>query len=227
MYVTMSRRYVYDTGWRRFIGCLKLQVSFWKRATHFGCHLQKVTYKDKASYDSTNDTGWRRFMGRLKLQVSFRKKAASYRARLRKMTYTDKASYDSAPPCIIRRVMSCRSLSAKEPLIIGLFCGKWPVKMRHPMTPRHPVSFVESWDASSLYVFFPQKSSQMSGSFAERAAQLKASRITQICVKCGIIWVHIWYHLSIKYVKKMCVMRTPPHLYTSFSTKRSLPQKSH
>ena len=32
---------------------------------------------------------------------------------------------------------SCRSCSAKEPLIIGLFCGKWPEKIRHPMTLRH------------------------------------------------------------------------------------------
>jgi len=36
--------------------------------------------------------------------------------------------------------LSCRSLSAKEPLIIGLFCGKWPIKVRHPMGLRHPVS---------------------------------------------------------------------------------------
>ena len=37
--------------------------------------------------------------------------------------------------CLIR----CRSLFAKEPLIIGLFCGKWPVKIRHPMGLCHPV----------------------------------------------------------------------------------------
>jgi len=35
--------------------------------------------------------------------------------------------------------LSCRSFFAKEPLIIGLFCGKWPVKIRHPMGLRHPV----------------------------------------------------------------------------------------
>jgi len=29
--------------------------------------------------------------------------------------------------------ISCRSFSAKEPLSIELFCGKWPVKIRHPM----------------------------------------------------------------------------------------------
>jgi len=29
--------------------------------------------------------------------------------------------------------VTCRSLSAKEPIIIGLFCGKWPIKIRYPM----------------------------------------------------------------------------------------------
>jgi len=42
-----------DTGWRRPIGCLKLQVIFRKRATNYRALLQKMTYKDKASYDST------------------------------------------------------------------------------------------------------------------------------------------------------------------------------
>jgi len=32
-----------------------------------------------------------------------------------------------------------RSFSANDPLIIGLFCRKWPVKIRHPMDLRHPV----------------------------------------------------------------------------------------
>jgi len=48
------------TGWRRPIGCLKLQVTFCKRATIHRALLQKMTYKDKASYDSpppcNNDT---------------------------------------------------------------------------------------------------------------------------------------------------------------------------
>ena len=34
---------------------------------------------------------------------------------------------------------SCRSFFAKEPRIIGLFCGKCPIKTRHPMTLHHPV----------------------------------------------------------------------------------------
>jgi len=36
--------------------------------------------------------------------------------------------------------LSCRSYSAKELLIMGLFCGKWPIKIRHPLTRRHTVS---------------------------------------------------------------------------------------
>ena len=38
------------------------------------------------------------------------------------------------------KALNCRSLFAKEPLIIGLFCGKWPLKMRHPTHLRHPVA---------------------------------------------------------------------------------------
>jgi len=35
--------------------------------------------------------------------------------------------------------VSCGSLSAKEPLSIGFFCGKGPTMIRHPMRLRHPV----------------------------------------------------------------------------------------
>jgi len=36
--------------------------------------------------------------------------------------------------------LSCGSLSSYQPLIIGLFCGKWPTKIGHPMSLCHPVS---------------------------------------------------------------------------------------
>jgi len=42
-----------STGWRRLRGCLKLQVIFRKRATNYRALLRKMTYEDKASYDST------------------------------------------------------------------------------------------------------------------------------------------------------------------------------
>jgi len=41
------------TGWRILIGCLKLQVIFCKRATKYRALLRKMTYEDKAAYDST------------------------------------------------------------------------------------------------------------------------------------------------------------------------------
>ena len=35
--------------------------------------------------------------------------------------------------------LSCRSFFAKEPQFTRPLCGKWPVKIRHPMGLRHPV----------------------------------------------------------------------------------------
>ena len=42
------------TGWRRLIGCLKAQVIFRTRAINHRAFLRKMTYEDKASYDSTS-----------------------------------------------------------------------------------------------------------------------------------------------------------------------------
>jgi len=47
---------------------------------------------------------------------------------------------------------SCRSLFAKEPLIIGLFCGNWPIKYGHPVGFRHTVSRLLKW----LWIFCHQ-----------------------------------------------------------------------
>jgi len=38
--------------WQKFVGCLKMQVSFRKRATNYRFLLQETTYKDTASYGS-------------------------------------------------------------------------------------------------------------------------------------------------------------------------------
>ena len=40
-------------GFRRPIGCLKLQVTFRKRATKYRALVRKMTYKDRASYGSS------------------------------------------------------------------------------------------------------------------------------------------------------------------------------
>ena len=42
-----------STGWRRLIGSPKLQIIFHKRATKYTSLLQKMTYKDKGSYESS------------------------------------------------------------------------------------------------------------------------------------------------------------------------------
>ena len=39
----------HSTGWRRLLGCLKLQVIFRKRATNYRALLRKMTCEDKAS----------------------------------------------------------------------------------------------------------------------------------------------------------------------------------
>jgi len=41
------------TGWGRLKGCLQSQVIFRKRATDCRALWRKMTYEDKASYDST------------------------------------------------------------------------------------------------------------------------------------------------------------------------------
>ena len=56
-----------------------------------------------------------------------------------------------------QNALSCRSFFANEPLIIGLFCGKWPLRIRHPMGLRHPVWLVleyilHTWYDSSIWV---------------------------------------------------------------------------
>jgi len=43
----------HNTGWRRLVGCLKLQVIFRKRATNYRALVRKMTYEDKASYGSS------------------------------------------------------------------------------------------------------------------------------------------------------------------------------
>jgi len=51
--VVISYRTFSSTGWRRPIGCLKLQVILRKRATNYRAFFRKMTYKDKASYGSS------------------------------------------------------------------------------------------------------------------------------------------------------------------------------
>jgi len=65
-----ERRLLQSKGWRRPIGCLKVQVIFRKRATNCRALLRKMAYGDKASYRSTPPCttcmGWLQVVGSLK-----------------------------------------------------------------------------------------------------------------------------------------------------------------
>jgi len=61
-------------------------------------------------------------------------------------------------------VLSRRSFFAKEPLILGLFYWKWPLKIRHPMTLRHSVP--EVWQGERL---------------ERRVAPVREGSLTPIC----------------------------------------------
>ena len=50
--------------------------------------------------------------------------------------------------------LSCGSFLAKEPLIVGLFCGKWPMKIKHPVTLCHPVFMQGSFCKCALLTAF-------------------------------------------------------------------------
>jgi len=70
---------------------------------------------------------------------------------------------------------SCRSLSAKEPLIIGLFCGKWPMNIRHLMHLRYP--FLAS-HMSALYEKASNESCHKDESRHARMSHVTQERVT-------------------------------------------------
>jgi len=78
-----------STGWRRPIGCLKLQIIFRKRATKYRALLRKMTYKDKTSDGSSppccKQTFEHRYLVRNKV-IIFRQRALELVALLRQMT---------------------------------------------------------------------------------------------------------------------------------------------
>jgi len=73
--------------------------------------------------------------------------------------------------------------SAKEPLIIGLFCGKWPVKMRHQMC-QEDVRNARSISAHILPGHFPRNSPIISGCFL-RISAYYIQCVKNMCVMCA------------------------------------------
>ena len=101
--------------------------------------------------------------------------------------------------------LSCRSLFEKKPLIIGLFCGKWPIKIRHLMGLRHPVvrSYRVSMISRLLQIIglFCKISSLLWGIFARETCNFEEATncIHSIClyyISCGkdtrfVIWAYV------------------------------------
>jgi len=76
-------------------------------------------------------TGWRGAIGCLIFLGHFLQKSPIISGSFAKNDLQLRAFYESSPPCTLQELcgifykdaLSCRSFVAKEPLIIGLFCG--------------------------------------------------------------------------------------------------------
>jgi len=93
--------------------------------------------------------------------------------------------------------LSCRSFLAKEQLIIGLFCGKWPIKIRHPISLHHPV-----------YIYmplYPEKRPRHSENILTHNTWIHIYIYMYMCINtydsgsmhiCDHIWIHMFTYCN-------------------------------
>jgi len=106
------------------------------------------------------DTGWRRCIGCLVFPQKSPMAIGSFSERdLQLFSNVMLLVQGGEDACIF---FSCRSLSAKEPIAIGLFCGKYPIKTRHLAD----TGWRRYIGCLVLIGHCPQKSPIISGSFA-------------------------------------------------------------
>jgi len=91
-----------------------------------------------------------------------------------------------------RRLIGCLKLQVifhKKPSIIGLFCGKWPMKIRRPLSLRHPVwaptyskTFLKMCSHSVRYVI----------EYTPRIhlVEMSGGKIVEICTRTANTWVN-------------------------------------
>ena len=117
--------------------------------------------------------------------------------------------------------LSCRSLSTKEPLIVGLFCGKRPMKRRHLMHLRHPVfvrcrlvhlktsnvypshlTYTQKTSTCAYLTFFLQIRTQDDAGQSELAHVCMRARVSVHCTPCETTRASSWSFI--------CVATSPP-----------------
>jgi len=104
--------------------------------------------------------------------------------------------------------LSCRSISAKKPLIIGLFCGKWPVNIRHPMTLRQH-STMSCGIASRRCVIWLIHTCDTTHSYVSHDSFIRVTRLIHTCV---MTHSYVW-HDSFVRVSSLMYTCDPPHSY--------------
>ena len=131
--------------------------------------------------------------------------------------------------------LACRSLSAKKPIIIGLFYGKRPIKIRHPMHLCHPVSCTNKMVAGCILIY-PYKAwglrctnrrnthTHLSLPGRWRLARYFSERVRECSVICRMMytflktmqeWMYFWLLHMFTWSMEMSVSPCPsrrPHL---------------
>ena len=108
-------------GWRRLIGCLKLQVIFRTRATNYRALLRKMTYEDKASSDFTPPCS----------SVAYGVLSVYYRALCQCLLYG---------VATISRLLQNIGLFCKKALSNRLYSAKETYNLKEPTNRSHPIA---------------------------------------------------------------------------------------
>ena len=109
--------------------------------------------------------------------------------------------------------------SSKEPLNIGHFCGKWPIKIRDSMSLRHPVVdmckeivlfSMASWLRTMVLEchFFILKSQSMTEFLRSLLPRSIEKRPRRLRLRIEIEWLSECNRLYLQYVSLMCANRS-------------------